>query len=248
VVLIIDELPYAIQNIANRVGPEFARDVLNVLRETRQSFPFRFVLCGSIGLHHVISDIRDSSWSPINDVAPITLGPLTQENASILATAILNNEGIAVATPVGSTETIGSLIARQTDGVPFYVHETISQLLRSDRRPVSEVDVLTTVRRLLDDPQDPLDLRHFEERLGEYYGDRADAASAILDTIALEKEIGFRDLRGKVNSIIEVEEQTLRKLIEDLQRDHYLQRADAKFSFRLEIIRRAWKSMRYLDE
>jgi uncharacterized protein len=248
VVLILDELPYAIQNIANRVGPEFARDILNVLRETRQNFPIRFVLCGSIGLHPVIGGIRDSSWSPINDVAPITLGPLSQQNASILATAILSNENIGVATLTGSTETIGSLIAKEVNGVPFYVHEVISQLLRSDHRPVSEVDVLTTVRRLLDDPQDPLDLRHFEERLGDYYGDRAAAAAAILDTIAREKAIGFRDLRGKVNSIIEIDEPKLRGLLEDLQRDHYLERADAKFSFRLEIIRRAWKSMRYLDE
>jgi uncharacterized protein len=248
VVLILDELPFAIQNIASRVGPEFARDVLNVLRETRQNSPIRFVLCGSIGLHHVISDIRNSSWSPINDVPPITLGPLTQESASILSTAILVNEGIEVAPSATSSETIGSLIARETNGVPFYVHEVIGQLLRSDRRPVSEVDVLTTVRRLLDDPQDPLDLRHFEERLGDYYGDRAEIAKAILDTIAMEKVIGFRDLKGKVNSIVQVDEPNLRKLLEDLQRDHYIERADAKFSFRLEIIRRAWKSMRYLDE
>jgi DNA-binding Lrp family transcriptional regulator len=64
----------------------------------------------------------------------------------------------------------------------------------------------------------------------------------------MEKAISFRDLRGKVNSMIEVDEPTLRRLLEDLQRDHYIERADAKFSFRLEIIRRAWKSMRYLDE
>lgn len=248
VVLILDELPYAIQNIATRVGPEHARHVLDVLRETRQNFPIRFVLCGSIGLHHVIGDIRNSSWPPINDISPLTLGPLSQEKASTLATALLNNEGIEAASAASSPETIGSLIARETNGVPFYVHEVIGQLLRSDHRPVSEVDVFNTVRRLLDDSQYPLDLRHFEERLGDYYGDQALVAASILDTIAMEKAIGFRDLRGKVNSMIEVDEPTLRRLLDDLQRDHYLERADAKFSFRLEIIRRAWKSMRYLDE
>jgi uncharacterized protein len=248
VVLILDELPYAIQNIAIRVGPEHARHVLDVLRETRQNFPIRFVLCGSIGLHHVIGDIRNSSWSPINDVSPLTLGPLSQVNASTLATALLNNEGIEAASAASSPETIGSLIARETNGVPFYIHEVVGQLLRRDHRPVSEVDVLNTVRRLLNDSQDPLDLRHFEERLGDYYGDKALVAASILDTIAMEKVISFRDLRGKVNSTIEVDEANLRRLLDDLQRDHYLERADAKFSFRLEIIRRAWKSMRYLDE
>jgi hypothetical protein len=222
--------------------------VLDVLRETRQNFGIRFVLCGSIGLHHVIGDIRNSSWSPVNDISLLTLGPLTQENASTLATALLINEGIEAASAASSTKTIGTLIARETNGVPFYVHEVIGQLLRSDRRPVSEVDVLSTVRRLLDDPQDPLDLSHFEERLGDYYGAKALVAASILDTVAIEKTISFRDLRGKVNSTTEVGEATLRRLLDDLQRDHYLERADAKFSFRLEIIRRAWKSRRYLDE
>jgi hypothetical protein len=245
VVLILDELPYAIQEIASEVGPEFARHVLDVLRETRQNFPIRFVLCGSIGLHHVIGDIRNSSWSPVNDVSPITLGPLTEENGSILASALLFNEGIEVAV---STETIGALISRETGNIPYYIHVVIERLLRSNHRPITEVDVLSTVRRLLDDPEDPLQLRHFEARLGEYYHENSTIARSILDTIAKEKEIGFRDLRGKVSSMIEVDETTLRKLLEELQRDHYLKRVDAKFSFRLEIIRRAWKAMRYLDE
>ncbi len=248
VVLILDELPYAIKNIADRVGPEFARDVLDVLRETRQNFPIRFVLCGSIGLHHVIRGIRNSSWSPVNDISPLSLGPLTQEKASVLATALLNNEAIIFESSANSIETIGSLIAREACGIPFYVHEIVGQLLRSDRRPVSEVDVLSTVRRLLDDPQDPLDLRHFEERLVDYYGAEAPIAAAILDTIALEKEIGFRNLLGKVNASVAVDENMLRRTLEDLQRDHYLERVEAKFTFRLEIIRRAWRSMRYLDE
>jgi hypothetical protein len=196
----------------------------------------------------VIGDIRNASWSPINDISLFTLDPLAQQDASVLATALLSNEGIEAASAASSTEAVGSLIARETNGVPFYVHEVIGRLLRSDHRPVSEVDVLSTVRRLLDDPQDPLDLRHFEERLGDYYGTDASLAASILDTIAMEKAISFRDLLGKVNSIVAVDEPELRHLLDELQRDHYLERADAKFSFRLEIIRRAWKSMRYLDE
>jgi hypothetical protein len=187
---------------------------------------------------------RDASWSPVNDIAPLDLGPLSADDARALARALLENEGVSCSEVVE----VANVVAEQTNGVPFYIHEVVGRLQQQAKRPVSPADAIAVVRALIDDPGDPLDLRHFEQRLSDYYGERSTLAAGILDAIASAKELGFKALVSKLSSIAIADEGNLRALLEDLQRDHYLIRNGSTFRFRLEVIRRAWVSMRYLDE
>ena len=61
VVFFFDEMPWMLKAIASKEGEQTAMQVLDVLRSLRQSdetgHGFRMILCGSIGLHHVLNHL-----------------------------------------------------------------------------------------------------------------------------------------------------------------------------------------------
>ena len=110
VVLIIDEITQLCANL----GPKGAAEFLHSLRAQRQSGGPALVISGSIGLHHALRDL-----TPINDLSPVEVGPLTTEYAVELAARLLMGIG---ADPVPQ---LVAGIVRQTGCIPFYIHSVI---------------------------------------------------------------------------------------------------------------------------
>ena len=66
-----DEVPFMLANIRDREGEQTAMEVLDLLRALRQTHAgLRMVITGSIGLHHVLSSLKDKNYanSPTNDM------------------------------------------------------------------------------------------------------------------------------------------------------------------------------------
>lgn len=163
VVFLFDEMPWMLSAVADRDGEQTAMEVLDVLRSLRQSLStgqhFRMVMCGSIGLHHVLGRLKEHGYKnqPVNDMTLIETPPLERAVASDLAMRLLEGEGLHYDASVPES------IADRAGGFPFYIQWIVAEL-RLGKSPVTPENVDTVVKKLLTAPHDPCDLRHFKSR------------------------------------------------------------------------------------
>lgn len=244
VVFFWDEVPLMLHNLVQRgEGDAVAMEMLDVLRQLRQMHAdLRMVFTGSIGLHNVITALRQAGYAndPTNDMRTIDVPPLRSAAAVDLAVQLLEGERIVAAEVQATAETI----AEAVDRVPYYIHHIVSDLRFSDE-PVTPDLVRTLVARRLRDPQDEWRMTHYRERVNTYYGDgEQPIVLAILDVLAAESQ-PFARLFNLVKSrvaVLDEEEERVRHLVRLLQRDHYIElSADDVYRFRFPLIQRWWR-------
>jgi hypothetical protein len=246
-VLCLDELPQMLSNIASQGDPSAARNVLDLLRQFRQTNErVRFIYTGSVGLHHVERELQElgAAWAPTNDMRQIDIPPFQLAEAQALATALLNNASI----PTSSAIDVAARIAKLSEGIPYYVHGLASRL-RSLRRTVEPDDVDRVLVSAIEDPDDPFDLRHYITRINEYYGADAPTVLGVLDVVALNDQITFDTIHKLLSTrgVDGVDREDLLRLVELLQRDHYLSSEQGAFTFRRRIVAQAWRVRRHLS-
>lgn len=248
VVVVLDELPYVIDRIGQTTGDGEARAVLDLLRNARQTHPttLRFVYCGSIGFHHVLKSRRGGSWSPINDMRAIDVGPISTDSARALAGALLRNEAI----PCADVDAVTAAVIEVCENVPFFIQSVIADTKTCGRTPITPDIVRQLFDEALNRPNDPLVIGHLETRIRDYYGADADLAATLLDVVAEAPPEGIKFselLKVASSKVLAVPEPLVRELLVLLGKDHYLVREGGVFRFRLQVIRRAWRRLRYLD-
>jgi hypothetical protein len=243
VVFLFDEMPWMLAAIADpkRDGEQTAMEVLDVLRSLRQSPTtgngFRMVLCGSIGLHHVLGDLKKHGYrnQPVNDMELVEVPPLDPATATKLAELLLAGEGLA------SEPTSAATIAEQTGGFPYYIHWIVSEL-RMSGQPVTATAIENVVKKLLTAPHDPCDLQHFKKRVSTYYPNEEKVVLALLDHAAFfPGPLSQAELVNVAKSAGVTDDNRIRELLRLLAVDHYLSRdIDGRYSFRHTLLRRWW--------
>lgn len=124
-----DELPFMLMNIRDGEGEQIAMQVLDHLRWLRQTHSgLRMIVTGSIGLHHVLTSLKEKNYgnSPVNDMAPIDVPPLTETDGALLAKSLVDGEGLK-STDKLARRRIGA-IGREADQFPFYIHHIVRGL------------------------------------------------------------------------------------------------------------------------
>lgn len=246
-IVILDELPILAQRL-EATAPGDAVALLQLLRALRLEEPnVRMVLAGSIGFHHLLdgdAEIR----AAINDVLPVPIGPLDPEAARSLTRRLL--AGIGVDAPATA---VVEAIASATDGVPFYIHHLVANLERRRNEGIT-AGLVAEVRQLaLYGPDDPWQLRHYEQRLAEYFGPNTRQALAILDAIAsVDDGLALAGVLDRVRTDARLaptdpmSTDTARGLADRLRLDHYLtlRPDDLHLAFTLPIVRDAWRALR----
>ncbi|WP_422928856.1 hypothetical protein [Singulisphaera sp. PoT] len=244
VVFLWDEVPYMIDHIRQADGGQAALEVLDLLRSLRQEHPtLRMVYTGSIGLHHVLDGIRDGKMSsePVNDMYPIEVPPLAEEDAVKLAGDLIRGENLQVT----NLQKTAEVIAEEADGFPFYIHHIVAGL-RKDRLPAEPNKVRGLVQQHLLSPNDPWDLGHYRTRIPAYYtkGNNAQLVSLILDALAsVEEPLKIAELHSAINAASAGfgDRDELVRVLRLMERDHYLIRdTDGRIRFRFPLIRRWW--------
>lgn len=246
VVFLWDELPHVVDAIEGKRDPNTARDLLDVLRHVRETYPsIRMILSGSLGMHHVVDKLRSKGgmWAPTNDMAMVDLAPLDGGDAEYLALELLRNEAIEC----GDDEAaIAAAIASEVDHVPYYVHHTVAGLQREQEGTGESVDVgmaVGAIAAALAEPQDPWQLKHYVDRVPVYYPAESELAFAVLDAVAAA---GRPCSLGEIENLLAAQaappgKEQLHSLLELLCKDHYL---EPGYSFRLDLVRRAWLARR----
>jgi len=242
-----DEVPFMLANIRDREGEPVAMEVLDVLRSLRQTHSgLRMVITGSIGLHHVITSLKDKNYanSPVNDMVSINVPALELPDAIRLSQELIEGENL------GSPETdmTAAVLADEADCFPFYIHHIVKALKIRGLAANSENVKMVVASQLLDD-NDPWELLHYRARIQTYYGEDESTVLRILDEIAFSGEP--HSVNGllamlKSSSAFDNRERLLR-LLSLMVRDHYLSRdPDGCYSYAFPLIRRWWKSHRGL--
>lgn len=255
VVFLWDEMPWMLDKIAQGAatpleGERLAMDLLDTLWALRQMHPsLRMVFTGSIGLHHVLSALREKGYknNPVNDMPLVEVPPHSLPAARELALELLRNESI----PVDDENAVADALARGVGGFSFYIHLLIVKMRPHRKRggPVTVAVVERLIAQALEDDQDSWELRHYINRLPGYYGERASLARDILDEVAaapspLSLAALLNALRAQNAS---VEAETTRELLDLLRRDHYLALENGVFQFRYELVGRFWRIHRGLN-
>ena len=242
-----DEMPFMLANIRDREGEHTAMEVLDLLRALRQTHVgLRMIITGSVGLHHVLTSLKDKNYgnAPVNDMAQIDLPPLDGAAAVRLAGLLIDGEGLrSTDAPVAS-----AAVAQEADRFPFYIHHIVRALrirnLNADPECIARV-----VMSQLVDSNDPWELLHYRERIPIYYGEDKKTVSLILDDLAVHPDAASVDeLLAVIKSASTFDDrERLLRLLHLMERDHYLERrADGRYHFRFQIIRRWWKINRGL--
>jgi hypothetical protein len=236
-----DEVPFMLANIRDREGEPVAMEVLDTLRELRQTHAaLRMVITGSIGLHHVIKSLKEKNYgnSPVNDMFCVEVEPLEQVDAQELASTLIDGEGLDSSDKSAAAEAV----AHEADCFPFYIHHIIKALKRkslaADPQTVAKI-----VADQLIDANDPWELRHYRERIPLYYGDDAPAVLAILDDLAASREKAtINELLAMLKSSSKFDDrERLLRLLTLMEQDHYLRRQSDGYGFRFPLIRRWWR-------
>jgi hypothetical protein len=243
VVLFVDEVTILARNLERHdrgAGDNF----LHVLRRFRQKHgtAVATVLSGSIGFHHVSPDAP----STVNDIRKIVVGPIRADHAAYLAECLLLGERV----PAEGRKDVAEAIADGAENIPYYIQHLVAAALRSWRNsqtPLRPEAIPHLVDEAIENPTDPWDLKHYRNRLRDYYGADANKIGKLLDIYAnadaaLSIDDTFMRLQSEGSAITDRAE--LVALIERLELDHYLSRSRDADRFASPLLQRAWRMMR----
>ena len=240
-VIIWDEFPDAIHTIMKKEGKDAAKEILMFFRALRQSGDsqnIRWVLTGSIGLHHILRELSGNVIT--NDILPVSLDPLEQRYIRWMAQCLLleinkNLEG-------------SDYLADVSGGIPFILAMMVKYINDTDTHvPQSLADA----KKLFIDAASDLNLAKgwapLLERVGIYYGRNKKSAETILDIIASgpvdESNIKYllREKTGK-----DISDSTLETVLKLLEEDHYIKYENSSrlYTWKHEPLRIIWNVRR----
>ena len=261
ILLLFDELPYMLQKITaddRKAGitAHRALHVLDILRAIRESHKsnLRMVFAGSIGLHHVLAELRDSSnlpSRPTNDMPTVEIEPLAPKDAFALAQHLIEKEKIAVLPE--DSEKFGILLAELMDHVPFYMERIAYRVAEMEDHATLE-DLHSEFSKHLTSDYDPWEMEHFRERLDTYYLGvvkdtneqdikRSKIAASILDYLATcDEPKSIEQIWSILKSSHSLDERAIAvDLLRLLAQDHYLKSDRSKnYIFRFPLMKKWW--------
>lgn len=236
-VFIFDEIT-ALASRLSRLSASAPEEFLRSLRMPRQEIAgISMIFAGSVGLHHVLSE-----QSPVNDLDPVTVGPLSQPDALYLARCLLRGIGVLEADELPVAESI----VEQTCAIPFYIHRLVQDIAERGASRPTKADVVAIVDDALHG--DRWEMQHYRDRIPRYYGDDAELVGAMLDEYAAaDHPLTVEDIVDRL-SATELAQHARRtrvlNLVDRLEDDHYVVRVGAADRFATSLLRRAWREMR----
>ena len=132
VVFFLDEFPMMIDRMA-RSGEhrEDAKTMLRWLRSLRMrpetSSHVRFLVAGSIGINHVLSDLHETS--AVNDLEQVRLDPFAPKVASSFLDELAKTHGIQLGAPSKSR-----MLKLVGTGVPYFIQVIFSEVAKAFAR------------------------------------------------------------------------------------------------------------------
>lgn len=233
--VMMDEVPMAINNIAEREGPSSANELLQTLRGLRFSASrIRWIITGSVGFHHVLRDFNITQ-GVLGDLESLSLSPLLRNEAEELASCLL----LGIEQPL--IESVVNELIEVSGGIPFLLHAVAAKLGHQHGNVVKPSDVRECFEDLIDSPEDLNWFKHNRGRITRNYGTRARIANEIL-----RKTLSETNMWVTTDSL--VPDDKAADTLEDLINDHYLERRGLSVRWRYPALQYIWaRKMRVWD-
>lgn len=226
-IVMMDEVPMAINNIAVREGTSSAEKVLQTLRALRQDTSrIRWIVTGSIGFHHILRKIN-TTQGVLNDLNPIPLGPLADQEAEELASRLL----LGIKQP--TIDTVINELIEVSGGIPFLLHKIVKTLDERHESVIKPHDVRECFEDFIDDPDEFNWFEHYLTRMPLNYGTRAYIADDIL-----RKALSETNMWVSIETLAPNEEAAA--TLDDLIKDHYLERRGLSARWRYPALQYIW--------
>lgn len=233
-VIVLDEVPLAVANIATSESAADAHAFLQVLRSLRSGLPkIRWILSGSIGFHHVLR-LAKATEGALNELQVLPLGPLDGPGATLLARCLAM--GIERELSAEARESVVYL----TGGVPFLMHHLMHRLGTDGEGLIEKPEAQEQWDRFIADRDASRSMTHLVTRIEDYPSQWIEPARELLDATAKNP--------AKATEVLERMNQNDRlTLLNYLIDDHYLQYTDDKcVQWKYDVLRRIWVVRRQL--
>ncbi|MEM7657939.1 MAG: hypothetical protein AAF399_17570 [Bacteroidota bacterium] len=237
IVIMVDEFPQTVENIRDSKDKAAAEQFLQLNRQLRQQAAqnIRFIYTGSIGLPAVVKKL--TSTKVINDLNVIEVPPLSEEEATELATQLLDAYQVTV-----DEFTIPYLLGTIKWLIPFHIQLAVQELIdvfEVKEQPLTSAEVDKALNQLMNIRND-IYFEHYYLRLKDAFPPQSyDFAIQLLDELAAKEIL----TKAEVANIAEASElSAYHSVIESLMYDGYIHFDEGAqiFRFNSYILQRWW--------
>lgn len=239
-ILLIDEFPYAINNLIKEDNVENALKLLKSKRTMRQdpeiNKKVQFVYTGSISLNLTVENINASEL--VNDISSIAINPLDKFEAIDFIQALVSEENIIL-----SESQLEYIVQKVNWLIPFHIQLFVKELFDI----MDEFDDLKVSNEIIDRAfEEIIDIRnnnyfeHYSSRLKKLYkGQQYDLAYSILTYVSINDSID-KSVIFNLSSKFDLEKNH-KNVIQNLVYDGYLFQNEDSFQFNSPILKMWWK-------
>lgn len=229
IVIMVDEFPVTVENIAKIQGTDAAVRFLHANRGLRQraGAGVRFVYTGSIGLPNVARKLDPTPT--INDLNIVEIPPLTQAEGLDMGQQIFASAGMTVDASI-----LGYMLDEIQWLMPFFIQLVIQMLIdesESEKAPISREMVDKVLQKAANHRNNVYFASYYDRLDKTLPADQSTTAKAILAEIA-EKGAAPRKSFAQANA---------QAVLETLEYDGYLHEQGDQFRFNSPILRMWWK-------
>lgn len=240
IVLLLDELPEVLSNLYKKGRREEASNILDQLRQWRQSpeirHHFSLVLAGSVGIHHIVKAL-DGRTADINDFTIVPFEALTRIEAS-------NYIGWATkdATVQFDAAQLTHLLTKINYFIPYFINLMLDEINKAARK----TGQLAPDNQAIDSAFDTIvkSNDHFKEwknRLFEYFSfEESGFLNETLIFIAHRHAINQRQLYNL--ALKHRKKDTYMELVRGLEQDGYIVELEGDFVFVSPFLQAFWKA------
>lgn len=253
--LIWDEFPWMLQKIIKNEGSQTAANLLDNLRQCRQSQQgIRMMLTGSIGLHHVLKTLKHEGLSneSLNDIYKLNLPALSKLDAIHLVKKLVDGEQLQ-----WDNEATLTTLTQAVDCVPYYIHHTVNSH-KQKNIVITGDSIQQIIKEAFTSANDPWNLVHYHSRIRDYYAADAPLFELILDELAFsDNGLSRQEIKNGLNSNTNLANdpallkrangpEFIRNAIQLLSTDHYLLQnpGTSLFDFNFPLIKAWWRIYR----
>lgn len=229
-ILMIDEFPIALEQIAKKLGNDEAINFLHINRRLRQRAKkgIQFIYTGSIGLPNIAGKL-DATLT-VNDLNVVEVPPLTTAEGLQFAKQIFDHYQIHY-----EEATILAMLKEIKWLMPFFI-QLIAQMLIDEYEGTAEKISLEKVKEVIakaSNHRNNIYFKNYYSRIKKSLTkEESELALKILSKVAKENEVPTTYFEEQVNAI---------SILEILEFDGYITEYQGKYRFNSPILQRWWK-------
>lgn len=229
IIIMVDEFPVAVENIAKAGGNDAAVSFLHANRALRQRARsgVRFIYTGSIGLPNLARKLDPAPT--VNDLNIVEIPPLTVEEALDMSKQIFTGYNITVEEAI-----LRYMLDKIQWLMPFFVQLVVQLLIdesESENAPISETMVDKVLLKAANHRNNVYFASYYDRLAKTLSDEQCEAAKVILAEIAG---------KGQAERSI-FQQQNALAVLETLEYDGYIHEQGGLFRFSSPILRMWWQ-------